>query len=100
MLGNDAGVVDLEAHRSVDPDAVDEPHLGPAVVAGAVSEEAQRDLQRERGVGVAAGPGGAEEGDDLVGPLSLLLPFPLFFQERRPELEEFQSPRLEKLLED
>lgn len=98
MLGNDAGVVDLEAHRSVDPDAVGEPHLGPAVVAGAVSEEAQRDLQRERGVGVAAG--GAEEGDDLVGPLSLLLPFPLFFQERRPELEEFQSPRLEKLWED
>jgi hypothetical protein len=65
VLGGDAGVGVLEPQRRVDPDAVSEPHRGPAASAGAVGgEHVQRDVRRERGVGGAAG--GAEEGDDLV----------------------------------
>jgi hypothetical protein len=64
VLGDDGGVAGLEAHRGVDPHAVGEPHLGPSVVAGAVGEDAQRDVRGERRVGGASG--GAEEGDDLV----------------------------------
>uniref|UniRef100_A0A0E0FTL6 DUF834 domain-containing protein n=1 Tax=Oryza nivara TaxID=4536 RepID=A0A0E0FTL6_ORYNI len=67
LVGDDARVRGLEAERGVDPDAVGEPHLGPAaVIAGAavVGEGAQRDVGRERRVGGATR--GAEEGDDLV----------------------------------
>jgi len=65
VLGGDAGKRSFELQIGVDPDTVGEAHRGPTpTFAAAVSEDAQSNVGRERGVGAAAG--GAEEACDLV----------------------------------